>query len=140
LVFTVPGIPSLYYGSEAGLRATTGSDDWPVRPPLTPTEVAERGAHPDLISVVRRLAELRAELPELSVGGYRELAVDSLELAFVRRCGEHDIAVMVNGADTDAVMDIPLTGSGYDLLNQESIDLSVPVSVPPFWGRIIRLA
>ena len=140
LLFTVPGIPSLYYGSEAGFCATTGNDDWPVRPALTPAQVVEKGSHPDLIPVLRRLTELRAELPGLSVGAYREVFVDSMQLAFVRAHDETELAVVVNAADTEAAVDIPLPGSGYDLLNRENIDFSTPVMVAPFWGRVIRLA
>ena len=84
LLFTMPGIPSLYYGSERGLRAKRSpSSDRLLRPSIAEIESAP-APEPDLADAIRRLASLRARLPALRGTGYRELHVSHRQLAFLR--------------------------------------------------------
>lgn len=76
LLFTMPGIPSIYYGSEVGLEGRKGAGtDAPLRPALAPSDLPHRGAHPDLLAVIQRLAALRKQWAALRRGSYRQLHV-----------------------------------------------------------------
>lgn len=102
LLFTMPGCPSIYYGSEYGLRGKrTAGSDAALRPSIEAVE-ASGAPEPALAAAIRRLASLRRRLPALRRGGYRELKVAPRQLAFARDCGEGCAIVALN-ADTSPV-------------------------------------
>lgn len=153
LLFTMPGIPSIYYGSEVGIEGVKGIDDWNLRPPLDPADLTKANVpHPGLRSVVRNLAALRKRLPTLKGGSYRQVHVSDGSLGFVRSLDGDTTLVVING--TDEELELPLsevepelrtsgssTAVGVDYLNGDArVDLSTgKVAVPPNWGRVIQL-
>jgi cyclomaltodextrinase / maltogenic alpha-amylase / neopullulanase len=154
LLFTMPGIPSIYYGSEWGLaeRRLPG-DDGPVRPALEPGSGPERGLAPGLAEVIARLAAVRAACPALRRGTYRELLVAPEQLAFAREIedGAADgpgpwsggtAIVVLNAAEGPAQVTVPcpVDGEWRDLLGGGVVHGAggrLHVEVPPSWGRIL---
>ncbi len=123
LLFTVPGIPSIYYGSEWGMAgAKTGGSDAPLRPRLRPSDAAH-APHPELAAWIARLARIRRESRALRHGAYRQLHVASEQLAFARVLQDETVVVAVNAADTPASLDLqvsaPEGASFVDLLAPE---------------------
>jgi cyclomaltodextrinase len=145
LLFTVPGVPSLYYGSENGLQGQKAGGDWQLRPELKPDELMQRGRHPDLPRTIAALAGLRSRLPALADGDYTELRVEHRQLAFLRTLGDQRVLVMVNSDDQEAVVDIPagilgagrwqdhLGGGGFG----EDGDGNIRFRIPSNWGLIL---
>jgi cyclomaltodextrinase / maltogenic alpha-amylase / neopullulanase len=147
LLFTMPGVPSIYAGSEWGLEGVrTAGDDRPLRPALTVVEASSRGAHPDLAGAIARFAAIRHSTPALRHGSYRQLFVASEQLAFsLRTDGEH-VVVAVNAAAAPARLEFALPerdgASFIDLLDpgwragvaggRVCLD-----GVPACWGRIL---
>ena len=93
LLFTIPGVPSIYYGSEGG---TTGvkveGPDWHLRPSAEninrhDTRTAE---------MIQGLIRLRRRYPALRHGDYRQVHVDHRQFAFCRVLNEECVLVMVN--------------------------------------------
>lgn len=149
LLFTIPGVPSIYYGSEWGvLGRKTGGSDALLRPALTPSRAAESGAHPDLRASVQRFAALRRALPALRRGGYRELLIASRQFAFERFTSEQRVVIAVNsGAETSELrLKLPEVTHGrlQDVLDAERTfavrDGQVTLPIPPRWGRVLRLS
>ncbi len=90
MLFAMPGIPSVYYGSEWGLggRKRPGSDA-ELRPALSLREMSERewqgkSEHPELCGWINRLIRLRERLRALRYGVYRPLFVSNEQFAFMR--------------------------------------------------------
>src|SRR5262245_27326012 len=148
LLFTVPGVPSLYYGSEWGLEGRKGAaTDAPLRPALTPGELRSRSPHPDLPGAVTALIRLRRSHAALRRGRYRPLHVAHRQLAFERATGDERIAVAVNAADRPVDLALGLPGAGDGAL----VDVldggarfpvragHAAITVPPCWGRILEL-
>ena len=103
LMFCIPGLPSIYYGSEWGIRGKRGDcDDYQLRPALPP--FADRipdFASPDvdsnaLVETIKRFADTRAKNPALQLGDYRELFVSNLQFAFERSYKNQHTRVFVN--------------------------------------------
>ncbi len=148
LLFTMPGVPSLYYGSEWGLEGRRSDhDDRPLRPALNPDIVARTGPHPELAGTIARLAEIRHATPALRYGDYRQLSVNSQQFAFARQTPEEYIVVLLNAADTPAAFTVPVpehTGSRLvDLLNPGDTfpvrnGQAVINPVWPCWARILK--
>lgn len=144
LLFTLPGAPSVYYGSECGIGGIKkkGQPDWPIRPPLTPESMREVGRHPDLEKTIARLACLRRNCKSLWDGDFRNLAIASRQYAFLRAKDGETSAVLVNAAANAAALAVSGIPAGMyrDILNEE--DVSVPsgtasIMIPPCWGRIL---
>ena len=67
LLFTMPGIPSVYYGSERGALGTKeANSDWGLRPTIG--EALASGVQPDLEAAIVRLARLRLSSRALKEG------------------------------------------------------------------------
>lgn len=147
LTATVPGIPTVYYGTEAGLPGRkTAHGDEPLRPALRPSDL-DHLPHQPLRDLWTRLADLRRREPSLQTGGYRQASVASHQLAFWREGGEHrPVLVAVNSADTEAPLEIELSphhpsGPWIDLLNPnqrfEAREGRLSGVIFPRWGSVL---
>jgi len=147
LLFAMPGVPSVYAGSEWGLEGVrVRGDDRPLRPALaTPEEAAARGRHPDLARAIARFAAARHASAALRRGGYRQLHVAAQQLAFLREGDGGRVVVVVNAAGAAAEMQFALpAGDGEsfaDLLEPGDAFTvrggRLRVRVPPCWGRLL---
>jgi cyclomaltodextrinase / maltogenic alpha-amylase / neopullulanase len=143
LLFTMPGVPSIYYGSEWGLRARRlPGDDSPVRPALEPADGPRLGSAPELPATIRRLAEVRRGSAALRRGSYRQLLVASEQFAFAREDASETVVVMLNAAAEAATVTVPapLDGEWRDLLNGGVVRADggrLTSEVPGSWGRVL---
>lgn len=117
LLFTMPGTPSIYYGSEFAIAGKKGkTTDAPLRPALS---LPERN-HP-LTALIAKLARLRHGLAPLRRGAYEPLHVANEQFVFARRLPMEAVVVAVNCADKDVpvTLDLPFWQDGYlvDVLN-----------------------
>jgi cyclomaltodextrinase / maltogenic alpha-amylase / neopullulanase len=149
LMFAIPGIPSIYYGSEWGLQGKrTQKDDHALRPTLNLTLLHTASPQPDLPVAIANLAQVRLNTPALCYGDYAELFVASEQFAFSRRMGDDMVIVLLNASSTDVPFDIPvpLPNASHlvDLLNLkdkfhvENGRLNVN-RVYSNWGRILQV-
>ena len=123
LLFTMPGVPSVYAGSEWGLPGRKeGHDDWALRPPLRLPEAIERAPYPDLATAIARFARLRRHSVALRHGDYKQLHVAQEQFAFVRSVAAETVVVALNAASSAASLDfaVPMAGGTFvDLLEPE---------------------
>jgi cyclomaltodextrinase / maltogenic alpha-amylase / neopullulanase len=147
LLFTMPGVPSLYSGSEWGIEGTrTATDDRALRPCLD-LERMHREHPSDLVDALRRLMALRRGTDALRHGSYRQLAVTSEQLAFLRQTPGEAVVVAVNAAATEAAMTLRLPefrqARLVDLLNPpasfQAEAGSAHINVPGCWARVLRV-
>ncbi|HRW24799.1 MAG TPA: alpha-amylase family glycosyl hydrolase [Spirochaetia bacterium] len=148
LLFSMPGCPSVYYGSEYGVGGRkAGGDDGPLRPAIDPAALASAAPQPDLAAAIGRFSAARRRSPALRLGSYRRLSVGSLHLAFERRAGGDAVAVAVNASPEPVRLELPAglsDGPIVDLLDDgyrsESLGGRLAVEVPPHWARWLRRA
>ncbi len=140
LLLTVPGVPSLYYGSEWGVTGEKApASDAPLRPPLTPEMLGSAGRHPHLYGVVQRLIKLRHTLPALRCGDYREQLVTSEQFVFSRSWQNEAVLVAVNASREAVTLELPVAGNTWtDLLNPGETVSGGGLELSPTWGRILR--
>lgn len=149
LLFTMPGAPSVYYGSEFGIIGVKNpTDDWPLRPALDLAALQAHPPQPDLPAAIRRLAGLRRTCPALARGDYRELALSHLRLVFSRRCPEQWLVIAVSAEPKPVSQEIRLpeapNGTLVDLLNPgQTFPLQngrAQISpLWPGWARVLEL-
>ncbi len=139
LLYTVPGIPSIYYGSEWGIKGIKGGDsDRQLRPYLDLHNIS--GSEMHLKDVIKKLSAIRNENKVLSKGSYKQILVTyEQQFAFERALGNEKITVVINTADQEAAVKLPgYGGKFYDLLNGENFS-GEEIQVSPHWGRILKI-
>ena len=106
LLYALPGVPSLYYGSEwaiPGEKHRGGSDD-AIRPALRLEDFAAEEPHAALISA---LGAVRRQVKALSWGDYRQLHLTNRQFAFSRTLEGQQVIAAVNCDDNAADLSLP---------------------------------
>ncbi len=99
LQYTLPGVPCIYYGDEAGTEG--------YRDPFNRTCYPWGEEHGELLDWYRRLGRLRREHPVFRDGAWIPLVADRGCMVYVRRgCGEQ-LLVAVNATDQPACAAVP---------------------------------
>lgn len=126
LLYTLPGIPSVYYGSEWGTKGKRSStSDAALRPAISPEDAGKQANQ--LTALIRRLNAIHSKNPEFAAGLYQELYLTNRQYAFARY-GQDSIAVVAaNCDDGPCTVTVPLPISSRrakNLLTGEEINLS----------------
>ncbi|MCL1808441.1 MAG: alpha-amylase family glycosyl hydrolase [Clostridiales bacterium] len=128
LLYTLPGIPSVYYGSEWEIRGKKeGDSDQPLRPYI---DIEHAPPDTDVTRLIRRLAEIRSTHPALRYGIYQQVYLQYRRpFVFERRFESEWVLVAVNISDSAETMSIR-DGETQDLLTGETVDLANLVLQP----------
>ena len=147
LQFLLPGIPSIYYGSEFGIKGARNSQgDFQLRPSFEPFSQLPDFAKPninseDLWKVIQLFAKLRQNQVALQKGDYKGLSVTNETVAFQRTFNQETIIVAVNASNEGKNVSIGDFNQGdfENLLTGEKISGNVKeVLVPENWVTILK--
>ena len=107
LLYTLPGVPSIYYGSEFGIegRKERTSDD-SLRPALNLDDYKDTVEKNPCTALVAALGKVRQNTPALNYGSYAELMLTNRQYAFARDLDGVRVIVTVNNDDNAASMDL----------------------------------
>ena len=145
LLYTLPGIPSIYYGSEWGIEGRKeNGDDGPLRPAIDITKKAEM--ENEYSHYIAKLGQIHKENPELSYGMYRELMLKNRQYVFGRFLDNSMVMIAVNNddeaANVEAAAGFPVSRA-VDLLTGEEIAVGdngkVKLIVPAHRGCMVRM-
>ena len=105
LLYTLPGVPSIYYGSEFGIegRKERGSDD-SLRPALNIEDYKDAVKTNPCTALVAALGKVRQAVPALSYGSYNELMLTNRQFAYARDLDGTRVIISVNNDDAPAGM------------------------------------
>ena len=142
MLYTLPGIPSLYYGSEFGIegRKEQFSDD-SLRPALNYEDYKNAVETNPCTKLIAALAKIRRNTPTLMFGEYKELELQTTHFAYARVLDGKSVIVTVNNADSDVVMN-PEAGNSSEYvgaLTGEKVAVNggrIQVKVPANSGEI----
>lgn len=120
LLYTIYGIPSVYYGSEFGLegKKERGSD-WNLRPSLDLSDYEDALQENVVTKFCKQLGFLKKKYPELTDGRYQELLLTNRQFALGRILSDSACVTALNCDDDDAVLEfnVPVSPShAVDLL------------------------
>ena len=144
LMYTLPGIPSIYYGSEFGIegRKEQGSDA-PLRPCLKLEDYEDALTSNPYTALVAALGNIRQGSEILAYGEYQELLLTNRQYAFARTYEGHDVIVAVNNDENPATIYIPYSGrlaSFSGALQDKEYKVSdgkIEVTLKPSTGEIL---
>ena len=125
LLFTLPGIPSIYYGSEWGIQGKkVGGNDDPLRPAVDLRQALKAVPDPALLEWIKTLGRIRKEHKAFINGRYQELLLTNRQYAFARLLEEECVLVAVNNDEKEASLSIRLplqNRSWYDLIHGKAL-------------------
>jgi glycosidase len=142
----MPGVPSVYYGSEWAVKGEKhhGSDD-PLRPSLNLADFTN-GFTPELTKALSRLSQVRHSSKALRRGDYTQLHVSMQQFAFMRRTENETAVVVLNSSDKPVSLDLNIpsfSGSPFidvlnnnEVFNMKSGKLLIE-TLYPGWARVL---
>lgn len=142
ILYTMPGVPCIYYGSEWALEGTrTAHSDYELRPCLDINNIPNPNY--DLYNHICRLGKIRKALPALKYGNYKNINIKNEQLVFMRECDRQTVYVALNLSSDDYNIDFNVDGNGTftDALTSEKFDANGYANIPlkPFSSRILVL-
>ena len=160
LLYTLYGIPSIYYGSEFSIEGVKeqNSDD-NLRPCIdlrTYAQLFENNGikewnykefpHKDILELIIKLGQLKQDYLELTDGVYKELLLTNRQFAFARCLDNSCMIIAVNNDDNVSNMTIPMPFDGRKavcLLNPENQAIikgnQLELTIPGNRGEIVYI-
>lgn len=127
ILFGMPGVPALYYGSEWGIQGHKNQGDASLRPALEKPEWNE------LTDAIAAMAKARKESGALCNGSYRNVVLTNRQIIF-ERCWENERVLVAVNADN-----VPYTahfdaraGRATDLITGKLHDFGGGSELPPY--------
>ena len=128
LLFGMPGIPCLYYGSEWGQPGEKAPDnDYALRPCF------ETPMPNELTEYIKQLIRIRQNSDALCNGSYKNIIIQNHQLVFERCSDTERIIVAINAADTPyTACHQDLNGNAKELVAQLEVKLDGQINLPPY--------
>lgn len=144
-LFTLPGIPSIYYGGEWAVEGRrTNTSDQALRPAISMEQ--EETLHCELTDWIAGLGQIRQENEELHTGRYQELLLTNRQYAFARHGQGSVIITAVNNDDNEAELSIPVpiqAKEAVNLLENGGLlpitDGKVHIKLKGCWGAVLKV-
>lgn len=134
LLFGMPGIPCLYYGSEWGQPGKKAPDnDYALRPCF------ETPMPNELTEYIKQLIRIRQNSDALCNGSYKNIIIQNHQLVFERCSDTERIIVAINAADTPyTACHQDLNGNAKELVAQLEVKLDGQIDLPPYSVQYIK--
>lgn len=108
MLYTLPGIPAIYYGSEFALEGRKEKDsDHILRPELKIEDYKNAVKENPHTKLLAALGKIRQNVPALSKGSYKELVLQTTHFAYERRYDGTSVIVAVNNSDNEVTLNLP---------------------------------
>lgn len=142
LEYTLPGVPSVYYGSEFAIegRKEKYSDD-SLRPRLQYEDYKDAIRDNEFTAFLSLLGKLRLGIKSLSYGDYREVSLTNRQYMYTRNTSEYtDIIAVNNDENASDVCGSGIRDGEYiEVLSGQTMTVSggfVKLNVPANYGQI----
>lgn len=120
ILFGMPGIPCIYYGSEWGEEGQKVPDnDYALRPCFEAPKANE------LTDFIKKLISIHRESDALCNGSYRNIVITNHQLIFERKTDSERILVAINASDSEFIANNgELQGNYTDLISGKNGNLT----------------
>jgi glycosidase len=142
-LFCVPGIPSIFYGSEYGIYGKRNEySDYELRPAWE-DRWGESDTAKNLFNEISRFSKIRRESEALKNGSYCELLVNYDQIfAFSRETRDEKIIVIINASYKKNECILKIENSKWvDLLSNDNFmtdNNALNIILQPSWLRILK--
>lgn len=140
LLYSMPGIPSIYYGSEYAIEGVkVKGTDLPLRPELELEEI--NNGNKKLFELIKKLGKIRLDSEALKYGNYEQVVVKNEQFVFSRTSKNDKVYVILNLADKTSNLEFDISfAKGIDLLDENKAIIKggkVNIEVPAFSAKIV---
>lgn len=138
MLFGMPGVPCIYYGSEWGCEATkTPGNDDSLRPCFDQPQWNE------LCDVISRMAKAHRENKALHSGDFKQLLLTNKQAIWERCCDGQRVLIAINIEDQEYVAHFNANaGRALDLISGQMHDFGGGSHLPPysvaFWDTSVN--
>ena len=123
LLYTLPGKPSIYYGSEFAIEGEKKPyADEILRPELKIEDYKDAVNTNENTKRIAALGNMRLNNQWVGEAGYRELLLTNRQYAFLREYGDKRLVAIVNNDDNDADINLNIGGRFAELFSGETRD------------------
>ena len=126
LMFAMPGVPCIYYGSEWGINGEKSNGDEALRPaPDSPVENS-------LSEIIAKLCKIKTSSDILAYGGYRQIALTNCQYAFEREYNGSRIVFAVNISGDDCDINLGMSFTGTELITEKTEQVNGTVKLAAY--------
>lgn len=135
ILFGMPGIPCIYYGSEWGEEGKKAPDnDYALRPCF------EEPKPNELTEYVKQLIAIRRDSDALCNGGYHNVVITNHQLIFERKTDSERILVAINASDGEFTGNNgELQGAYTDLITGNTGSLNGQLTMPGYSVQYLKM-
>lgn len=133
ILYGMPGIPCVYYGSECGAEGDKSDNDYKLRPAVGEID---KNKDPALRALIGKLNAVRKAEPALQYGTYEKCVLSNKYMCFKREKGGDRIYCAYNISDGDVTVRVE-EAEGTDLLTGEVRNLN-DIYLPPFAVKLFK--
>lgn len=134
MVYGMPGIPCVYYGSEWGAHARKEEGDPALRACFDKPEWNELTDH------IAKLSEIKKNSKALNYGSMRSVVLTNHQCIFERCCDGERVLVAINMGDYDYTAHFDAgCGQAIDLLTGNTHDFGGGSHLPPYSSAIWKM-
>ena len=121
LMFMMPGIPSVYYGSEFGIEGDKrGGGDDVLRPEFNLDKMRSEGLR-DLTALIGALADIEKNHPAAAMGDYKQVQLTNRQYAFSRSADGETLVTVINADGAPFTFNLNMGGEAENLLTGEKV-------------------
>ncbi len=134
LLFGMPGVPCLYYGSEWGAKGEKKDGDAALRPAF------DAPVENELCTLAAKMAAAYAESPALQYGAYRQVYLTNNHLIFERKTEGQRVLVVINAENAPHVAHFNAeAGMAVDMINGDKVDFGGGYEMPPYAAQFLEM-
>ena len=133
LLFGMPGIPCIYYGSEWGERADKNQGDPALRPCF------DKPVYNKLTAYISRLSEIKRAEAALNYGDFSSVVLTNKQCIFKRSYNGENIYVIINADENAFSCNFHKEKEVYtDLISGEKIQVTPQIEMKPYSAYILK--
>lgn len=142
-MFTIPGLPVIYYGSEFGMTGVDDPDNRRMMRFGDRLSIHER----QMLKETRKIVKMRNQHSALRYGDFLTLQADTIIYAYMRSDMNERILVVLNKSDRVQTIDLRLPEMYHscelaDVISNEKVNIKndrTTISIPPIGWRVFRV-
>jgi len=134
MVYGMPGIPCVYYGSEWGTKADKSQGDPALRPSF------DRPEWNELTDWIAKLSVAKKNSKALNYGGMRSVVLQNKQCIFERKCDDERVLVAINMDSNPYTAHFDAgCGQATDLISGNLHDFGGGSTLPPYSAQFWKM-
>lgn len=141
ILFTMPGVPSIYYGSEFKIKGTKkNGSDADLRPEINLNDFESSKDSQKLLKFIQLIAKIRTASKALKKGSYSQLFISNKQYAFLRSFEDDSIITAANCSKEDSQIQFKIEGKSLlDLISKETFNIENNTITLPLNKNKVRI-